>query len=171
MCITLINEAVLLTLPEVLFLISWSGKKLTKAAPRYLKHDSWCPYTQLTTHSSGQAEKAAPFFQIEMRNQLTTWNSWGKENKDEEERNNTNKQSNNCSHSDMEDNIITVGGVFIAVLILVSGNTVDEWWVIDWNITGLFIRAHWSRQNYSTSHCVCLCLHFLFIYQVMKIIL
>ncbi len=73
----------------------------TEAAPRYQKHDSCCPYAQLTTHSSGLVEKAALVFQIEVGNQLMTFNSGGKENKDEEERNNTNKQSNNCSNSDM----------------------------------------------------------------------
>lgn len=79
------------------------GKRVefSEAAPRYQKHDSCCPYAQLTTRSSGQAEKAALVFQIEIGNQLPTFNSGGKENKDEEERNNTNKQSNNCSNRDM----------------------------------------------------------------------
>lgn len=54
----------------------------TEAAPQYQKHDSCCPYAQLTTHSSGLVEKAALVFQIEIGNQLTTFNSGGKENKD-----------------------------------------------------------------------------------------
>lgn len=73
----------------------------TETARWYQKHDSRCLHAQLTTHSSGLVEKVALVFQIEIGNQLATFNSGGKENKDVEKRSNTNKQSNNCSNSDM----------------------------------------------------------------------
>lgn len=60
------------------------GKRV-EAAPQYQKHDSCCPYAQLTTHSSGLVEKAALVFQIEIGNQLPTFSGEGKESKDEEE--------------------------------------------------------------------------------------
>lgn len=93
-----------LALPRVLFSISWGGGDrvdFTETARWYQKHDSRCLHAQLTTHSSGLVEKVALVFQIEIGNQLATFNSGGKENKDVEKRSNTNKQSNNCSNSDM----------------------------------------------------------------------
>lgn len=53
------------------------------------------------THSSGLVEKTALIFHIEIGNQLTTFNGGEKENTDEDAKNNTNKQSNNCSNSDI----------------------------------------------------------------------
>ena len=66
----LINAAVPLSLHKQGAVFNKSRRKrvdFTVAAPQYQKHDSCCPYAQLTTHSSGLVEKAALVFQIENR--------------------------------------------------------------------------------------------------------
>lgn len=82
--------------------------EFTEAAHPHQKHDSCCPYAQLTARSSGRVEKAALVFQIKIGNQFTTFNS-----RAEESRNNTNKQSNKWSNThkittEMQSSSLTV---------------------------------------------------------------